>query len=236
MIAFGIQTTLTRFKDRYFNYRGTAGEKENETDEDDNGLAIGSFEAAFCVDLCATYIFEMKERCFHHTKFKGIYQDEGLVIFLGKLTQLDSAKWLKKFQNKVDVLGRGDFFNFTTEIWTLGKEEEEEEVITNQIEQKWLDRVKIVSNHAFPFLGMQMEWKDAMLTFSVYAKPNHTIKYVGNMSYHCHAGFKAIPAGIFTRLSQLTSSTMENINQPITRLRPAHTSALEGIEGRRNST
>eukprot|EP00957_Ditylum_brightwellii_P055383 4197509-Ditylum_brightwellii.AAC.1 len=78
MIAFGMQTTLTRFKDGYFNCRGAAGGKENEIDEDDNGLAIGSFEAAFCADLCATYIFEMQERCFCHTKFKGIYRDDGL--------------------------------------------------------------------------------------------------------------------------------------------------------------
>eukprot|EP00957_Ditylum_brightwellii_P007212 548017-Ditylum_brightwellii.AAC.1 len=69
----------------------------------------------------------MRERCFHHTKIKGIYQDDRLVIFLGKLTQLGLAKWLKDFQNKVDVLVGGDFFNFTAEIWTPGKEEEEEE-------------------------------------------------------------------------------------------------------------
>eukprot|EP00957_Ditylum_brightwellii_P051945 3940216-Ditylum_brightwellii.AAC.1 len=92
MIVFGMQTTLTRFRDRYFNYRGVAGEKENEIDEDNNGLTIGSFKSAFCADLCATYIFEMRERCFHYTKFKGIYRDDGLVIFLGKLTQLDLAK------------------------------------------------------------------------------------------------------------------------------------------------
>eukprot|EP00957_Ditylum_brightwellii_P208764 15358836-Ditylum_brightwellii.AAC.1 len=72
-----------------------------------------------------------------------------------------------------------------------------------------------------------MEWKDNILTFSIYAKPNHVIKYVGSTSCHHPAVFKAIPSGFFTRLGRLTSITMENINQPITELYPAHTSALQ---------
>eukprot|EP00957_Ditylum_brightwellii_P017884 1346881-Ditylum_brightwellii.AAC.1 len=72
-----------------------------------NGLGIGSFEAGFCADLCATYIFEMREQYFHHTKFKGIYRNDGLIIFLGKLTQTDLAKWLKDYQRKVDNLVEG---------------------------------------------------------------------------------------------------------------------------------
>eukprot|EP00957_Ditylum_brightwellii_P073552 5589118-Ditylum_brightwellii.AAC.1 len=78
MFAFGMQTTLTRFKDRYFNYKGAGGGDRNEINKDNNSLAIGSFKAAFCADLCATYIFKMREQCFHHTKFKGIYRDNGL--------------------------------------------------------------------------------------------------------------------------------------------------------------
>eukprot|EP00957_Ditylum_brightwellii_P003468 262534-Ditylum_brightwellii.AAC.1 len=78
MIAFGMQTTLTPFKDRYFNYKGAAGRDRNEINKDNNGLAIGSFKAALCADLCATYIFKMREQCFRHMKFKGIYRDDGL--------------------------------------------------------------------------------------------------------------------------------------------------------------
>eukprot|EP00957_Ditylum_brightwellii_P017602 1326323-Ditylum_brightwellii.AAC.1 len=143
----------------------------------------------------------MQEQCFCHTKFKGIYMDDGLVIFLGKLTQTDLAKWLKEFQCKVDNLVEGNFFNFTTEIWAPDKKVGEEETALNdQVKQKWLEKVKIVWDHAFPFLDMQMEWKDEMLTFSVYAKPNHTIKYVGNMSCHQPAVFKTTPKSVFTRL------------------------------------
>eukprot|EP00957_Ditylum_brightwellii_P155323 11823877-Ditylum_brightwellii.AAC.1 len=196
MIAFGTQTTLTRFKDRYLNYKGAVGGDGNVINKDDNGLAICSFEAAFCADLCATYIFKM---------------GNGLVISLGKLTQTDLAKWLKEFQHKVDNLIEGNFFNFTAEIWAQDEEvEEEETAINDQIEKKLLEKVKVIQDHTFPFLDMQMEWKDKMLTFSVYAKPNHTIKYVGNMSCHQPTVFKAIPAGI----------TMETVNKPITELYP----------------
>eukprot|EP00957_Ditylum_brightwellii_P097446 7421825-Ditylum_brightwellii.AAC.1 len=140
-----MQTTLTRFKDRYFNYKGAAGGDGNEIDKDDNGLAIGSFKSAFCADLCATYIFEMLERCFRHTKFKCIYRDDGLVIFLGKLTQINLAKWLKEFQHKVDSLVEGDIFNFTVEIWAPDEEVGEEKMmLDDQVKQKWLENVKII--------------------------------------------------------------------------------------------
>eukprot|EP00957_Ditylum_brightwellii_P025346 1917045-Ditylum_brightwellii.AAC.1 len=67
----------------------------------------------------------MRERCFCHTKYKGTYCNDGLVIFIGKLTQNDLALWLKSFQEKVDTLVGGNFFQFTTKIWTPDKEEEE---------------------------------------------------------------------------------------------------------------
>eukprot|EP00957_Ditylum_brightwellii_P184292 14037757-Ditylum_brightwellii.AAC.1 len=78
----------------------------------------------------------MQEQCFHHTTFKGIYRNSGLVIFLGKLTQIDLAKWLKDFQCKVGNLVEGSFFNFTAEIWGPDEDVEEEAMaINNQVEQ-----------------------------------------------------------------------------------------------------
>eukprot|EP00957_Ditylum_brightwellii_P107396 8195023-Ditylum_brightwellii.AAC.1 len=50
MIAFGMKTTLVRFQDQYFNYKGVVGNDEEQNDEDNNGLAIGAFEVAFCAD------------------------------------------------------------------------------------------------------------------------------------------------------------------------------------------
>eukprot|EP00957_Ditylum_brightwellii_P112805 8600387-Ditylum_brightwellii.AAC.1 len=71
-----------------------------------------------------------------------------------------------------------------------------------------------------------MKWKDKILTFSVYAKPNHIIKHVGSTSYHHPVVFKSIPVGVFTQLGRLTSIIMENINQHITELYTAHMPAL----------
>eukprot|EP00957_Ditylum_brightwellii_P011318 855835-Ditylum_brightwellii.AAC.1 len=83
----------------------------------------------------------MQEQCFRHTKFKGVYRDDGLVILLGKLTQTDLAKWLKEFQCKVDNLVEGNFFKFTMEIRAPDEEVEEEEMaINDQVKQKWLEK------------------------------------------------------------------------------------------------
>eukprot|EP00957_Ditylum_brightwellii_P211838 15366657-Ditylum_brightwellii.AAC.2 len=62
---------------------------------------------------------------------------------------------------------------------------------------------------------MEIKWKDTMLTFSICAKPNYTIKYIGSTSCNYPVVFKAIPAGVFTQLDRLTYITMENINQPM---------------------
>eukprot|EP00957_Ditylum_brightwellii_P166859 12700441-Ditylum_brightwellii.AAC.1 len=55
MIAFAMKTTLVRFQDQYYNYKGVVGSEEELENEDSNGLAIGAFEAAFCTDTSATY-------------------------------------------------------------------------------------------------------------------------------------------------------------------------------------
>eukprot|EP00957_Ditylum_brightwellii_P019434 1466154-Ditylum_brightwellii.AAC.1 len=55
MIAFGMKATLIIYCDEYFNYKGVVGENVNDDDEDENGLAIGAYEAAFCADVGATY-------------------------------------------------------------------------------------------------------------------------------------------------------------------------------------
>eukprot|EP00957_Ditylum_brightwellii_P203964 15336981-Ditylum_brightwellii.AAC.1 len=55
MIAFGTKSTLICYKNKYFNYKGVIDCNTNDDDEDENGLAIGSYKAAFCADVGATY-------------------------------------------------------------------------------------------------------------------------------------------------------------------------------------
>eukprot|EP00957_Ditylum_brightwellii_P043030 3260106-Ditylum_brightwellii.AAC.1 len=53
MNAFRMKTTLMRFQDKYYNYKGVVGNEMAETNDDDDGLAISAFEAAFCADTGA---------------------------------------------------------------------------------------------------------------------------------------------------------------------------------------
>eukprot|EP00957_Ditylum_brightwellii_P095539 7277200-Ditylum_brightwellii.AAC.1 len=57
------------FQDQYFNYKGVVGNDEEQKDEDNNGLAIGAFEGAFCADTSATYVYEMCEAVIKKLKY-----------------------------------------------------------------------------------------------------------------------------------------------------------------------
>eukprot|EP00957_Ditylum_brightwellii_P136815 10433000-Ditylum_brightwellii.AAC.1 len=102
MIAFGMKATLVRFQDQYFNYKGVVGNEEEQNDEDNNGLAIGAFKAAFCTDTSATCIYEMRETIIKKLKYVGSYQDDGLAIFDERRTVKQSVTWLCDFQLLVD--------------------------------------------------------------------------------------------------------------------------------------
>eukprot|EP00957_Ditylum_brightwellii_P117881 8991981-Ditylum_brightwellii.AAC.1 len=62
------------------------------------------------------------------------------------------------------------------------------------------EKVKVIEKDALPYLDMQMSWKTDNLHFSVYSKENQTIKYVNKESCHRTSVFKAVPAGVFTRI------------------------------------
>eukprot|EP00957_Ditylum_brightwellii_P008439 639375-Ditylum_brightwellii.AAC.1 len=67
------------------------------------------------------------------------------------------------------------------------------------------------------------------LSFSVYHKKNQAIKYINRESCHQTAVFKAIPAGVFTRMGRLTSITNENKNMTITSLYLTHADDLKKV-------
>eukprot|EP00957_Ditylum_brightwellii_P179507 13675312-Ditylum_brightwellii.AAC.1 len=71
-----------------------------------------------------------------------------------------------------------------------------------------------------------MSWKNNNLHFLVYSKENQTIKYVNKESCHRTLVFKAVPAGVFTWIGQLTLLTQENENTSIMELYPLHAAAL----------
>eukprot|EP00957_Ditylum_brightwellii_P059405 4510422-Ditylum_brightwellii.AAC.1 len=98
MINFGMKTTLVRFQEDYYNYKGVVGNDTDETNDDNNGLAIGAFEAAFCAAASATNVYEMRKNIIGQLKYTRIYRDDGLTIFEGRKTISEIIKWTRDFQ------------------------------------------------------------------------------------------------------------------------------------------
>eukprot|EP00957_Ditylum_brightwellii_P040645 3076360-Ditylum_brightwellii.AAC.1 len=69
MIAFGMKSTLICYKNKYFNYKGVINDEANGDNEDENGLAIGLYKAAFCTDVGTTYVYEMNKRILNKLRF-----------------------------------------------------------------------------------------------------------------------------------------------------------------------
>eukprot|EP00957_Ditylum_brightwellii_P010525 797657-Ditylum_brightwellii.AAC.1 len=51
-------------------------------------------------------------------KYAGLYRDDGLTIFEGKITQCQTITWLHDFQLRIDEVAGGDFLQFTAELWS----------------------------------------------------------------------------------------------------------------------
>ena len=75
LVAFGMSSTLLIFEEKYFEYR----EKGTET----KGLAIGGYVLAFLADLVISYLFKKYYNQFKEVLRKGIYRDNGLLVFKG---------------------------------------------------------------------------------------------------------------------------------------------------------
>eukprot|EP00957_Ditylum_brightwellii_P010673 808274-Ditylum_brightwellii.AAC.1 len=65
-------------------------------------LAIGAYKSAFCTNA----------------KHRGIYRDDGLVVFTGKCTRMQVARWLSRYQTLVNKIVEGDYLQFIMEIWS----------------------------------------------------------------------------------------------------------------------
>ena len=70
-----MSSILPTFGKKYFEY----GEKSIKT----KGLAIGGYESDFIADLVVSYLFEKCNNQFREFLWKGIYRENGLVVFKG---------------------------------------------------------------------------------------------------------------------------------------------------------
>eukprot|EP00957_Ditylum_brightwellii_P116481 8885109-Ditylum_brightwellii.AAC.1 len=67
--------------------------------DEDVALAIGAYELAFLVDIVASCMFEETEECFRECILRGIYRDDGLVVFVGPRNKGKIQEWLQKYQS-----------------------------------------------------------------------------------------------------------------------------------------
>ena len=213
MIKFGMGNTLLTFVDKYYEYAGSKS-------IDERGLTIGGYESAWLADLVASFILDNAKDLFENTThYYGIYRDDGIIFLKGLWTNEMIFKWIKTFQIRAnDILCSRDLL-FTTEIWNPS------EGITQVT--KIDETFSTVESASFPFLDMELSWaQDEMLTFKVHMKENQVLKYLNKGSCHTSNCFKAIPNGVFKRLSKLTSKTASNLNSKLDKLYPDHAKAL----------
>ena len=87
MVAFGMKTMLICFQDKCFHYKEAMEEGNNKTNEDDNGLVIETFEAAFCAVMGETFVYEICEEIIKKVEYVGSYCNDGLTFLGAKCTQ-----------------------------------------------------------------------------------------------------------------------------------------------------
>eukprot|EP00957_Ditylum_brightwellii_P209431 15361733-Ditylum_brightwellii.AAC.1 len=74
--------------------------------DEDVALAIGAYEAAFCMDVVASYVFEMTEVMFMRTQYSGIHRDNRIVG--GGFLQFITKVWEPTaFQDELNKLHKG---------------------------------------------------------------------------------------------------------------------------------
>jgi len=119
--------------------------------------------------------------------FDGIYRDDGLKVHIGQQTTDEVCDWLDEFQSRVNELTGSDSLKFTVEI--CNPDAPENEVPRNK-------QVTICREDAFPYLDLEMYWREEELKFRVHLKPNQVLKYLNQGSAHTNACFRAIPYGV----------------------------------------
>mgnify|MGYP001787478984 FL=1 len=214
LIKFGMQHTLITFIDKYYEYDGDKNPEEK-------GLTIGGYESAWLADLVGSYILAHTKSHFRNSKYYGLYRDDGIAVFNNKLSYDDISKWRSKFQKSVNRLAGGTYLQFTCSVWLDQSRRELPPIQDDQM-------ISIESDNYFPYLDTELIWSDeGDLQFQVHLKPNQQLKYLNSDSIHTKSCFKAIPAGVYKRLSKLTTITETNKDLQLDEIYPQHFQALK---------
>eukprot|EP00957_Ditylum_brightwellii_P130093 9922314-Ditylum_brightwellii.AAC.1 len=139
---------------------------------EDIALAISAYESAFCADIVASYIFKVIETCFLQANHRGIYQDNGLVIFTGKWTKMKIACWPSQNQ----TLSPAEPSTNKSNNKSNNNDNNINQQQTCSPMEKWLKRAKLCMKNVFPFIDMKMMWDNMrFLHFGVYHKEGEAI-------------------------------------------------------------
>ena len=139
-----------------------------------------------------------------------------MVIFKGKWTY-----------NQINDLCGDKDLQFTASIWNPDEDGDSYKEIEKDIFE-YNKIIQIYGRDHFPFLDLQLQWNsDNNLKFKVYMKENQKLKYLNSDSTHTNCCMKAIPFGLFKRLTKLTSINKRIMNKKINELYPDHAEALK---------
>ena len=101
-----------------------------------------------------------------------------------------------EFHHTVDKITGNQHLQFTAEICTNDK---------NLPHSAKNDRVKIVKNYKFPFLGMKIIWSpEGGLQFGLFSKKGQQLKYIGIGITHTPSTICAILSGVLNCLVKFT--------------------------------
>ena len=136
LIRFGMCSTLINFQETFYEY----GDEDLET----KGLAIEGYESAFLADLVASYLLEVFNNQFKEVLWRGIYSDDGFLVFEGRRSISEIRIWGDKFQEKVDEIAGNNYLQFTCETWNPGE----------RLSRNKTETTLMITDEVFPFLGL----------------------------------------------------------------------------------
>eukprot|EP00957_Ditylum_brightwellii_P039795 3013057-Ditylum_brightwellii.AAC.1 len=223
IVQFGMKSTLIQFRGCYFVYKGAA--KDRDLSYEDVALAIGAYKSVFLADIVASYIFEETDECFRKCVFRGIYRDDGLVVFVGQQSKSEIQECLQKYQSLVNKLAGGNYLQFATKLWQPPSANKYNSPVRMDKKEKG---VTVIHEQEFPFLCMKMGWdkESGEIRCSVFRKPNQAFKHVNRISMHGPTTFKSIASAVFTKLERLTLNISANRKAQIDKIYPDHAKVL----------
>ena len=112
------------------------------------GLAIGGYVSAFLADLVTSYLFEKCYNQFKEVLRKGIYRDNGFLLFKGKKSLSEIKIWREDFQVRVNKIAGNEYLQFTFDLWMPN-------TIPSRNKQ---DNVQEIVSNNFPYLDLEFLW------------------------------------------------------------------------------